>query len=220
MTTIDSKNVFNIAVKGNFDDCQFIIKLFRDKDSISKRFASINSINWSRIMAQITYYIYSFAKLNSIYNNKKISYSVPTGNFGDAYAGYLAKSKFNIPINKIIVATNENDILNRFFRDRVYKKNIVKSTNSPSMDIQVASNFERLLYDLLKTDSEKLSTTMNNFERKSYFQLDGNYNTKVLDSFISFKVSEKKMIKNIKNIYKKYNIILDPHTAVGFRASF
>ena len=123
MTTIDSKNVFNIAVKGNFDDCQFIIKkLFRDKDSISKRFASINSINWSRIMAQITYYIYSFAKLNSIYNDKKISYSVPTGNFGDAYAGYLAKSKFNVPINKIIVATNENDILNRFLEKEYIKK--------------------------------------------------------------------------------------------------
>ena len=132
MTTIDSKNVFNIAVKGNFDDCQYIIKkLFRDKDSISKRFASVNSINWSRIMAQITYYIYSFAKLNLIYNDKKISYSVPTGNFGDAYAGYLAKSKFNVPINKIIVATNENDILNRFLEKRVYKKNIAKSTNSP-----------------------------------------------------------------------------------------
>ena len=220
MTTIDSKNVFNIAVKGNFDDCQFIIKkLFRDKDSISKRFASINSINWSRIMAQITYYIYSFAKLNLIYNDKKISYSVPTGNFGDAYAGYLAKSKFNVPINKIIVATNENDILNRFFREKVYKKNIAKSTNSPSMDIQVASNFERLLYDLLKTDSEKLSKTMSSFERKNYFQLDGNYNSEVLDSFISFRVSEKRTIKTIKNIYKKYNIILDPHTAVGFRAS-
>ncbi len=144
MTTIKSNNVFNIAVKGTFDDCQYLVKkLFKDKDSEAKRFASINSINWTRIMAQITYYIYAFVKLNFIYDKRRISFSVPTGNFGDAYAGYLAKNKFNIPIKKIIVATNENDILNRFFRTGEFQKSDVKVTNSPSMVFQVASNFER-----------------------------------------------------------------------------
>ena len=115
MTTVDTNNVHNIAVKGTFDDCQYIVKkLFKDNDSISKKFGSINSINWTRIMAQITYYIYAFMKISLLNNKNDISFSVPTGNFGDAYAGYLAKSKFNIPIKKIIVATNENDILDRF----------------------------------------------------------------------------------------------------------
>ena len=219
MTTVNSTNVYNIAVKGTFDDCQFIVKkLFKDKASKEKRFASINSINWSRIMAQISYYIYAYEKL-SLKSDKKISFSVPTGNFGDAYAGYLAKSKFNIPIHKLIIATNENDILYRFFRKGEYKKNLVRSTNSPSMDIQVASNFERLLYDILKQDSNKLSVLMKEFEDKEKLFLNNKYDKKVLDTFLSYKVSNKQTIKVIKSIYDKYKIILDPHTAVGFFAS-
>ena len=169
-------------------------------------------------MAQISYYIYAYEKL-SLKSDKKISFSVPTGNFGDAYAGYLAKSKFNIPIHKLIIATNENDILYRFFRKGEYKKNLVRSTNSPSMDIQVASNFERLLYDILKQDSNKLSVLMKEFEDKEKLFLNNKYDKKVLDTFLSYKVSNKQTIKVIKSIYDKYKIILDPHTAVGFFAS-
>ncbi|MEC6997093.1 MAG: threonine synthase [Pseudomonadota bacterium] len=220
MTTVNSKNVYNIAVKGTFDDCQYIVKkLFKDKASKEKRFASINSINWSRIMAQISYYIYAYEKLSLINDKKKISFSVPTGNFGDAYAGYLAKSKFNIPIHKLIIATNENDILNRFFRKGEYKKNFVRSTYSPSMDIQVASNFERLLYDILKQDSTELTTLMKEFEAKDKLYLNDKYDKKILNTFLSYKVSNKQTIKAIKSVYDKYKIILDPHTAVGFFAS-
>ena len=220
MTTVNSKNVYNIAVKGTFDDCQYIVKkLFKDKASKEKRFASINSINWSRIMAQISYYIYAYEKLSLINDKKKISFSVPTGNFGDAYAGYLAKSKFNIPIHKLIIATNENDILNRFFRKGEYKKNFVRSTYSPSMDIQVASNFERLLYDILKQDSTELTTLMKEFEEKNKLYLNDKYDKKILNTFLSYKVSNKQTIKVIKSVYDKYKIILDPHTAVGFFAS-
>ena len=220
MTTVNSKNVYNIAVRGTFDDCQYIVKkLFKDKASKEKRFASINSINWSRIMAQISYYIYAYEKLSLINDKKKISFSVPTGNFGDAYAGYLAKSKFNIPIHKLIIATNENDILNRFFRKGEYKKNLVRSTYSPSMDIQVASNFERLLYDILKQDSTKLTTLMKEFEEKDKLYLNNKYDKKILNTFLSYKVSNKQTIKVIKSVYDKYKIILDPHTAVGFFAS-
>ena len=220
MTTVNSKNVYNIAVKGTFDDCQYIVKkLFKDKASKEKRFASINSINWSRIMAQISYYIYAYEKLSLINDKKKISFSVPTGNFGDAYAGYLAKSKFNIPIHKLIIATNENDILNRFFRKGEYKKNLVRSTYSPSMDIQVASNFERLLYDILKQDSTELTTLMKEFEEKDKLYLNDKYDKKILNTFLSYKVSNKQTIKVIKSVYDKYKIILDPHTAVGFFAS-
>ena len=170
-------------------------------------------------MAQITYYIYAYMKLSVSEKNKKISFSVPTGNFGDAYAGYLAKSKFNIPIRKLIVATNENDILNRFFRMGEYKKNKVKSTNTPSMDIQVASNFERLLYELLEADSDRLSKVMTHFEINNKLNLLNNFNKEVLNSFISYKISEKGTEDTIKKMYKKHNIILDPHTAIGCGAA-
>ncbi|MBF96874.1 MAG: Threonine synthase [Alphaproteobacteria bacterium MarineAlpha9_Bin4] len=220
MTTVKSSNVFNIAVKGTFDDCQDIVKrLFKDRDSKGKKFASINSINWSRIMAQVTYYIFAYSKLNSIFENKKIAFSVPTGNFGDAYAGYIAKSKFNIPIKKIIVATNENDILYRFFRTGEYKKSSVKATNSPSMDIQVASNFERLLYDLLSQNSSKVSEAMTEFNINNNFFIKHKDKNKILNSFTSYSISEKSTLEVIKSVYKKYKIILDPHTAVGFAAS-
>ena len=220
MTTVDTNNVHNIAVKGTFDDCQYIVKkLFKDNDSISKKFGSINSINWTRIMAQITYYIYAFMKISLLNNKNDISFSVPTGNFGDAYAGYLAKSKFNIPIKKIIVATNENDILDRFFRTGEYKKYQVKATNSPSMDIQVASNFERLLYDFMKQDSEKVLTLMQEFDNKNKLNISKNLNLKIKKYFSSYSIDEKKTIKTIRQTYNKHKIILDPHTAVGFAAS-
>ncbi len=220
MTTVKSKNVFNIGIKGTFDDCQFIVKkLFKDKNSKNIKFGSINSINWTRIMAQITYYIYAYLKLSTVYKKKKISFSVPTGNFGDAYAGYIAKNKFNIPINKIIVATNENDILDRFFRSGTYYKNNVKETNSPSMDIQVASNFERLLYDLKKQDSNEISNLMKKFEVKSSLFIDKNKNKNIMNEFLSYSISQKKTLQTIKDVYKKYNIILDPHTAVGYASS-
>ena len=149
---------------------------------------------------------------------KKISFSVPTGNFGDAYAGYLAKSKLNASIEKIIIATNENDILDRFFKTGEYCKNNVKSTNTPSMDIQVASNFERLLYDIMNEDSKQVMKIMKNFESKNSLSIKKNTNEKILESFKSFSINQKRTLEVIRNVYEKYNIILDD--LVGFSPIF
>jgi threonine synthase len=148
MTTGKDKNVFNIAVNGNFDDCQNLVKtMFADKTfSNDIKMSGVNSINWARIIAQSVYYFYSYF-LTTEDDKRPINFSVPTGNFGDVYAGYLAK-KMGLPINKLIVATNQNDILHRAISKGSYEVENVSETLSPSMDIQVASNFERLLYDL------------------------------------------------------------------------
>ncbi len=159
MTTIGSKNIFNLAIKGNFDDCQKIVKdMFSDNKFREKiNMSGVNSINWARIICQIVYYFYAVFK----FENKKLNFSVPTGNFGDVYAGYMAK-KMGLPINKLIVATNENDILQRVINSGEYKPSKVKPSLSPSMDIQVSSNFERLLYDVLNQDDKKVSLLMQN----------------------------------------------------------
>ena len=149
MTTVNSKNVFNIALEGNFDDCQKVVKtMFADKTfSSSINMSGVNSINWSRIVIQIVYYFFSFFKISE--KGEKINFSVPTGNFGDIYAGYVAK-KMGLPINKLVIATNKNDILKRVVKTGLYKPTKVEHTISPSMDIQVASNFERLMLKKLK----------------------------------------------------------------------
>jgi len=146
MTTGKYENVFNIAIKGNFDDCQNLVKsMFADKQfSNDIKMSGVNSINWARIIAQSVYYFYAYFKVG---NGQPLSFSVPTGNFGDIYAGYLAK-KLGLPIDKLIVATNKNDILHRAISGGDYSQKKVEETNTPSMDIQIASNFERLLYDV------------------------------------------------------------------------
>jgi len=157
MTTVEEKNVFNIAIDGNFDDCQNIVKqMFSDLEfSKSINMSGVNSINWARIIAQAVYYFYSYFKLGK----ETISFSVPTGNFGDVFAGYLAK-KMGLPIDKLIVATNENDILHRAISKGDYVSKEVKETLSPSMDIQLASNFERLIYYVNNSNSEKTAEIM------------------------------------------------------------
>ena len=151
MTTVNSKNVFNIALSGNFDDCQkFVKSMFTDKKFSSPiNMSGVNSINWSRIIVQVVYYFFSYFKI--VKDDEKINFSVPTGNFGDAYAGYIAK-KMGLPINKLIIASNKNDILKRVINSGIYKPLQVEHTMSPSMDIQVASNFERLIYDVCKLE--------------------------------------------------------------------
>ena len=150
MSTVKEENVFNIAIEGNFDDCQNLVKsMFSDNNfSNSINMSGVNSINWARIIAQTIYYFYSYFLLK---NEKPINFSVPTGNFGDVYAGYLSK-KMGLPIDKLIVATNQNDILHRAISNGSYEIDKVFETISPSMDIQIASNFERLIYDLNNCD--------------------------------------------------------------------
>ena len=168
MTTIGSENIFNIAVKGTFDDCQKIVKdLFSDNKFREKiNMSGVNSINWARIICQIVYYFYTAFK----FPEKKLNFAVPTGNFGDVYAGYIAK-KMGLNMNKLIVATNENDILQRVINFGEYKPSLVKPSLSPSMDIQVSSNFERLLYDILDYDDKKVSSLMRNLSSKGSFNL-------------------------------------------------
>ncbi len=215
MTTVDDKNVFNIAIDGNFDDCQNIVKkMFSDLEfSKSINMSGVNSINWARIIAQSVYYFYSYFKLGK----KTISFSVPTGNFGDVFAGYLAK-KMGLPIDKLIVSTNENDILHRAISKGDYVSKEVKETLSPSMDIQLASNFERLIYYVNNSDSEKTTEIMKKVKQNSY-QIEKNYLDVIQKDFLSESCNEKETLDIIKKNYEENNIILDPHTAVGVGAA-
>ena len=215
MTTVEEKNVFNIAVEGNFDDCQNIVKsMFSDLEfSRSINMSGVNSINWARIIAQTVYYFYTYFKLNK----KSISFSVPTGNFGDVFAGYLAK-KMGLPIEKLIVATNENDILHRAISNGDYISKKVKETLSPSMDIQLASNFERLIYYINNSNSEKTAEIMKKVKQNSY-QIEKNNLDIIQKDFLSESCNEQETLEIIKKNYEINNIVLDPHTAVGVGAA-
>ncbi len=215
MTTVEEKNVFNIAIDGNFDDCQNIVKsMFSDLDfSKSINMSGVNSINWARIIAQIVYYFYSYFKLGK----ENISFSVPTGNFGDVFAGYLAK-KMGLPIDKLIVATNENDILHRAISKGDYVSKEVKETLSPSMDIQLASNFERLIYYVNNSDSLKTAEIMKKVKQNSY-QIEKNNLDVIQKDFLSESCNEQETLEIIKKNYDDNNVILDPHTAVGVGAA-
>ena len=216
MTIHEEKNVFNIAIEGNFDDCQNLVKaMFNDeKFSRSINMSGVNSINWARIIAQAVYYFYAYFKIG---NGKTLSFSVPTGNFGDIYAGYLAK-KLGLPIDKLIVATNKNDILNRAISGGDYTQKKVEETNTPSMDIQIASNFERLLYDVKENNSEITKDIMSKIKNNTY-QIDNSDLDKIKNNFTSEMLNEKETIEMIKKIYDEHQILVDPHTAVGIGAT-
>ncbi len=214
MTTVDSKNVFNIAVDGNFDDCQKLVKsMFADKNfSNSIKMSGVNSINWSRIVFQIVYYFFSYFRITK--KDEKINYVVPTGNFGDIYAGYIAK-KMGLPINKLVIATNKNDILKRAVNTGLYKPQKVQHTISPSMDIQVASNFERLVFDVYSCDSDKILKLMKNFSEKNEIQIDKKELAQIRESFLSESLNDEETRLIIKRIYKNEKKLIDPHTAIG-----
>ncbi len=215
MTTVEEKNVHNIAIDGNFDDCQNIVKqMFSDLEfSKSINMSGVNSINWARIIAQAVYYFYSYFKLGK----ENISFSVPTGNFGDVFAGYLAK-KMGLPIDKLIVATNENDILHRAISKGDYVSKEVKETLSPSMDIQLASNFERLIYYINNSDTSKTADIMKKIKQNSY-QIEKSNLDIIQKDFLSESCNEKETLDIIKKNYEENGIILDPHTAVGVGAA-
>ena len=214
MTTVNSSNVFNIALGGNFDDCQkFVKSMFADKNfRNSINMSGVNSINWTRIIFQIVYYYFSYFKIAK--NNEKINFSVPTGNFGDIYAGYIAK-KMGLPINKLVIATNKNDILKRVVTTGYYKPLKVEHTVSPSMDIQVASNFERLIFDVNSCSSKKTLKLMNNLNERGQFKIEKEELKKIQDSFSSESLSEEETKSIISEMYKNHGILIDPHTAVG-----
>jgi len=190
MTTVNSNNVFNIALASNFDECQkFVKSMFSDKDfSSSISMSGVNSINWSRIVVQIVYYFFSYFKVAK--EGEKINFSVPTGNFGDIYAGYIAK-KMGLPINKLIIATNSNDILKRVVNTGTYKHLKVEHTISPSMDIQVASNFERLIFDISSCNANRTLKLMNDLNERGEFKIEKKELKKIKDSFFSDSLSEE-----------------------------
>ena len=217
MTTVNSDNVFNIALASNFDECQkFVKSMFADKDfSKSINMSGVNSINWSRIVVQIVYYFFSYFKVAN--EDQKINYSVPTGNFGDIYAGYVAK-KMGLPINKLIIATNSNDILKRAVNTGIYKPLEVEHTVSPSMDIQVASNFERLIFDVCSCNSDKVIKLMKDLNERGEFKLEKEELKKIKESFCSESLSEPETKSVIKEVYKNQKTLIDPHTAVAIGA--
>ena len=217
MTTGKEQNVFNIAINGNFDDCQNLVKLmFADKNfSQDIKMSGVNSINWARIIAQSVYYFYSYFLVED--NKQPINFSVPTGNFGDVYAGYLAK-KMGLPINKLIVATNQNDILHRAISKGSYEVEKVHETISPSMDIQIASNFERLLYDLNDGDDIQTAEVMKNIKENGKYIIDQKKLDIINNNFLSSRMSEEEVLKTINTVYEKYSIVLDPHSPIGYGA--
>jgi len=216
MTTIGSRNVYNIAIRGSFDDCQKIVKDMFNENKFREtiNMSGVNSINWARIICQIVYYFYAAFK----FNNKKICFAVPTGNFGDIYAGYIAK-KMGLEIDKLIVATNENNILQRVINTGEYKPDQVKASFSPSMDIQISSNFERLLFDIVGEDDKRVSLLMNDLSSKGFFQLSKEELTIIKKDFFAEKINDKDTLSIIKETDNKSNFILDPHTATAVGAA-
>ena len=217
MTTVKEQNVINIAINGNFDDCQNLVKsMFVDKIFSNEiRMSGVNSINWARIIAQSVYYFYSYFLVED--KDRPLNFSVPTGNFGDVYAGYLAK-KMGLPINKLVVATNQNDILHRAISKGSYEVEKVTETISPSMDIQIASNFERLIYDLNDGDDAQTINAMNVIREKGKYTIDQERLNKINADFLSSKMSEEEVLETIKKVYDKFDIVLDPHSAIGYGA--
>ncbi len=218
MTTVLSSNVHNLAVGGNFDDCQAMVKaLFNDlafRDEIT--LSAVNSINWARVMAQIVYYFTSAVALGA--PDREVSYTVPTGNFGDIYAGYVAQ-QMGLPIKQLIVATNRNDILTRVLTSGDYTVGKVSPTISPSMDIQVSSNFERLLYNLYDGRGENVRRLMDNLNQSKSFTIDSEQLNKAKQIFDAIQVDEQDTEATIKAIFEQTGMLIDPHTAVGVKAA-
>lgn len=219
MSTIKASNVFALRINGTFDDCQDLVKhAFKKRDFLNNNqyLLAVNSINWTRIVGQICYYFYAY---NQLHQKTNLNFSIPTGNFGNVFACYSAY-KMGLPIKKISVAVNENDILHRFFSDNNYSKQFVHETISPSMDISVASNFERLVYDLfLNRDSAKCFKMFDNFPANP-IELDPITWQKKDHLFSSSKVNDLDTKKIIQETHRSFNYILDPHTAVAAVEAF
>ncbi len=218
MTTVDADNVLNIAVEGTFDDCQAHVKaMFADeafREDVG--LGAVNSINWARIVAQIVYFVTSANTLSR--NGTPVSYSVPTGNFGDIFAGYVAK-QMGAPIGQLIVATNENDILDRALRAKAYRPTGVVATQSPSMDIQVSSNFERLLYLAADRDSAAVREMMAALKSGEGFDISPDVATAIAADFQSYKTDEEQTAATMAQHYRETGTLIDPHTAVGLSAA-
>jgi threonine synthase len=218
MTTIDKPNVHAIAIQGNFDDCQALLKAmfndhaFRDQLALS----GVNSINWARIVAQIVYYFTSAVSLGA--PARKVSFTVPTGNFGDIFAGYCAK-RMGLPVERLVVATNENDILARTLASGVYETRGVVATQSPSMDIQVSSNFERLLFEASGRDAAAVRGLMASFAQSGRFSIPSAPLQAIREDFDAYSTDETACAGEMTRVYRESGYVLDPHTAVAVHAA-
>ena len=218
MTTVTGSNVNNFAIRGNFDDCQQIVKqAFADQSFLPPGYqlVAVNSINFARIMAQIVYYFY--AGLKFIDQAPAVSFSVPTGNFGDIYAGYLAK-KMGLPVRQLIIATNRNDILHRLISSNDYSKGTLEPTLSPSMDIMVSSNFERFLYDLFQGDTQRVTAFVTSASREAQTLTDAEW-ARAKMHFASHAVDDAATCSTIREVWDKTGFLLDPHSATGVKAA-
>ena len=219
MTTVLDANVHNIAMKGTFDDCQNIVKaLFNDLPFKEKHsLGAVNSINWARVLAQVVYYFFAWFRVTEA-GGADIVFSVPTGNFGDIFAGFVAK-RMGLPIGKLLLATNGNNILTRFINGGDYSMGKVVQTVSPSMDIQVASNFERYLYYLFDENPARVLWAFEEFAKTGRMEFTDAEMARVRDEFISRTVTEQETLATIADFREKTGYLLDPHTAVGVHAA-
>ncbi len=218
MTTVLSPNVYNIAIQGSFDDAQALVKrMFNDPEFSGKfNLSAVNSINWARLMAQIVYYFYAAVRLGA--PDQKIAFAVPTGNFGDVFAGFVAE-RMGLPVERLIVATNVNDILHRALADGDYSQGTVTATATPSMDIQVSSNFERLLFDLGGRDGNAMAEQMKGFEATRAMRLTNAQREGAASLFSSARIDGDAMANAIRWAYDGAGQVIDPHTAVGLAAA-
>src|SRR3989475_2414592 len=222
MYSLQDANVFNIAVRGVFDDCQDIVKAISGDSAFKARhrIGAVNSINWARVAAQVVYYFKAYFAVTRR-DGEAVSFSVPSGNFGNAYAGHVARS-MGLPIRKLIVATNENDVLDEFFRTGRYRVRgaaEVKATSSPSMDISKSSNFERYAYDLVGRDGAKLRALWDGLGREGTLDLSGTDSfRRVADTgFVSGSSTHADRLATIRRVWKDYGLMVDPHTADGIK---
>ncbi|NTV50817.1 MAG: threonine synthase [Geobacteraceae bacterium] len=219
MTSVTDANVHNIAVRGTFDDCQDMVKelfgdlVFKEKYSLG----AVNSINWARVLAQVVYYFYAWLRVTDE-KTIPVSFSVPTGNFGDIFAGYVAK-RMGLPVDKLLLATNENNILTRFINAADYSLGGVVSTVSPSMDIQIASNFERYLYHLFAGNTDRLKEAFAELKEHGRISCTPDEMILVRNDFCSASVDQASTLQTIRDFYAETGYLLDPHTAVGVKAA-
>ena len=218
MTTSAAANVHALAIEGNFDDCQTIVKdMFNDapfRDRV--RLSGVNSINWARIMAQVVYYFTAAVSLGG--PDRKISFTVPTGNFGDIFAGYVAK-RMGLPIERLVIATNDNDILSRALKTGRYEMRGVRATTSPSMDIQISSNFERLLFEAYGRDAPCVRIAMSGLKQSGAFEIEPAALKAIRKEFRAARATEKQVAATIRETLAETGYLLDPHTATGVFAA-
>jgi threonine synthase len=218
MTTIGDQNIHTIALEGTFDDCQNLLKgLFNNhafRDGL--RLSGVNSINWARVLAQTVYYFTSAVALGA--PHRPVSFTVPTGNFGDILAGYIAK-RMGLPIDRLVIATNENDILARTLDQGVYELHSVTPTSSPSMDIQVSSNFERLMFDAYDRNADAIRRLMDQLKQSGRFTLEANALARIRSEFDAARTGEIGTVKEMSRVWSEAGYLIDPHTAVAVHAA-